>query len=135
MKNLLIRAIDRLSSLLSGQQVRPFLAVVMAGLLLLTTPANSGVSSKSADSGNRNPALTEKVIDRAHQIDDSRPKTTGEWQRDADRNAPLGERIGEITEQSKDAFQEFGSNYVEGVKEAAGDARSAAERTGRNIAK
>jgi hypothetical protein len=125
MKNLISNAIAQISSLFQGFQVKRFLTVVLVGLIVLTT---------NIDSGRNNKELREQVRERVEQNDAQRPKTTGEWNREASetKNAP-GERLQRIGQQSAEAFKEFGSGYVEGAKETAGGVKDSAAKAGRDI--
>jgi hypothetical protein len=125
MKNLISNAIAQISSLFQGFQVKRFLTVVLVGLIVLTT---------NIDSGRNNKELREQVRERVEQNDAQRPKTTGEWNREAreTKNAP-GERLQRIGQQSAEAFKEFGSGYVEGAKETAGGVKDSAAKAGRDI--
>lgn len=114
MKNLISRAAGHINSLLNVFQVKRFLAVVLVGFLLLTTNANAGQNIK---------ASAERVLDKAHQTDSVRPKTTNEWKEDAREtdNSP-GERLEKIAEQSGAAVKEFGEMYPSTAKITASSA-------------
>lgn len=113
MKNLISRAIAGVSSVLKELQVKQFLAVVLVGFLLLTT--------NSALEGN-NRALTEKIDQAVHQDDSQRPKTTGEWNKEAreTQGAP-GERLQKIATESAEAIKDFGSVYPDTAQRSADD--------------
>jgi hypothetical protein len=89
-------------------QVRQFLAVVAIGFILLnTTPATDRASKATID----------KLDRLVHQENPDRPKTTGEWQKQArEVKGKPGERIERIGEQSADAVKEFGQMYPEVAK-------------------
>ncbi len=117
MTNLISSAIAWISALFQGLQVKRFLAVGLVGFLLLTT---------NVDPGQTNKALRDKVRTRVEQNDAQRPKTTGQWNREAreTEDAP-GERLQKIGQESAEAFKEFGSGYVKGAQKTAGDVRDA----------
>lgn len=117
MTNLISSAIAWVSALFQGLQVKRFLAVGLVGFLLLTTNVDPGQSNK---------ALRDKVRTRVEQNDAQRPKTTGQWNREAreTEDAP-GERLQKIGQESAEAFKEFGSGYVKGAQKTAGDVRDA----------
>lgn len=113
MTNLISSAIARISSLLKGFQVKQFLTVVLVGFLLLTT--NVGPE------GN-NPGLTKKINDIAHQNDSDRPKTIGEWSREAQQtDGNLGERAKRIAKESGEAIKDWGSVYPDTAARSADD--------------
>jgi hypothetical protein len=113
MKNLISKATAQINSLLSAFQVKRFLAVALVGFLLLTTNVNTGRNTQ---------AVAERALDKAHQSDSVRPKTTNEWKQDAREtdNSP-GERLQKIADQSGAALKEFGSLYPETAKSTASD--------------
>lgn len=122
---------DRLKSYLSGLQVRPLLSLVLVGVLLLTTGLNH--EGEAYGRGNRQD-ITKKVLERVHENDSPRPKTTGEWQKEDRETANnVNERGRRITEQAGAAFKEFGSGYGEAMKDATQDAQESAARTGQNL--
>ncbi|MFB2770883.1 hypothetical protein ACE1AT_16560 [Pelatocladus sp. BLCC-F211] len=126
MTNLISNAIARVSSLLKGLQVKRFLAVVMLGVLLLTT--NTYITPGD------NKVLGKEVRDRAHLNDTQRPRTTGEWQKEAEEvKGNPGERLKRIGEDSAEAFRDFGSGYVEGAKRTANQAKDSAVDAGKDI--
>lgn len=130
MTNWFANAIARITSLLNGLQAKQFLAVVLAGFLVLTTNMNHETSGR----GNNN-AMTNKVLERVHENDSPRPKTVGEWKKDARETAnDPDERGRRISEQSGAAFKEFGSGYAEAMKNATEDAKDSVVRTGSNVA-
>ncbi|MBD2524653.1 MULTISPECIES: hypothetical protein [unclassified Nostoc] len=125
MINLISRKIGHISSVLKGLQVTRFLAVVLVGFLVLTTNVTYGQNDK---------ALKERVREQVQQDDAQRPKTVGEWYKDArETEGSPGERLQKIGEQSAEAFKQFGSGYVEGAKETANDVGNSAAQTGKNI--
>ncbi|MBD2528584.1 hypothetical protein H6G97_03020 [Nostoc flagelliforme FACHB-838] len=125
MINLISRTISHINSLLKGLQVKGFLAVVLVGFLMLTTNVSDGQNDKG---------LKERVREKVEQNDAQRPKTVGQWFKDArETEASPGERLQKIGQQSGEAFKEFGSGYVEGAQETASDVGDSAAQAGRNI--
>jgi hypothetical protein len=124
MINLISRTIGEISSLLKGLQVKRFLAVALVGFLVLTT----NVTSEQNDKG-----LKERVREQIQQNDAQRPKTTGQWNKEArETEGSLGKRLEKIGGESAEAFKEFGSGYVEGAQKTANDVgNSAAQTVGR----
>jgi hypothetical protein len=112
---------------LKGLQIKRFLAVVMLGVLLLTT--NTYITPGD------NKALGKEVSDRAHLNETQRPRTTGEWQKEAEevKGNPV-ERIKRIGEDSAEALRDFGSGYVEGAKKTTEQAKDSAVDAGKDAA-
>lgn len=120
MINLTARAFSYVSSLLSALQVKQFLAVVLAGLLLLTT---------NVESGRGRSTTFNRVNDKAHQLDSERPKTTREWEQEArETKGDLGDRVQNIAEESAKAVKEWGSLYPDTAKRSARELRENAAR-------
>lgn len=111
MINLISGAINQINSLLKVVQIKQFLSVVMVGFLVLTTNVAMGHDTKAG---------IKQVDKTAHQIDSTRPKTTGEWQKEAraTKGAP-GERLENIAEESAKAVKEWGSLYPDTAKRSA----------------
>lgn len=128
MINLISSAIARVSAFLSNLQVKRFAAVCVMGFLLLTT--NSGFFGGNNDSDNingSNKALTKQVKDRAHQDGGQRPRTTGEWMKEKAEDAPVTERVKQITEDSAEAVKQWGKQYPSTAERSA---RELKENTG-----
>lgn len=117
MINLTSRAINHISSLVKMFQIKHFLAVVLVGFLLLTTNVNIALASESS-----NPAATKRVEQLVHQNDSSRPKTTGEWNKEArETEGSPGKRLQKIAGESGQALKEFGKVYPDTAKRSSGD--------------
>lgn len=112
MKNLISRAITGIASCFKGLQVQRFFAVVLIGFVVLATNVSPAQDNQS---------LGERMRNRVEQFDRNteRPKTTGQFLDEADRDIPLGERMKNITRDSKEAFQQFGKEYSVGAQESA----------------
>jgi len=112
MINLISKAFSHISSLLNGLQVKRFVAVVLVGFLVLTTNAN-------IERGNTK-AVTRELDRVVHQDNADRPKTTGEWNREARQteDAP-GKRTQRIAKESAEAVKQWGSVYPDTAKRSA----------------
>jgi hypothetical protein len=122
MMNLISGAIARISSLLKGLQVKRFLAVVVVGFVLLTNATTNTYPEQ-------NKGLSQEVRDWAHQEGNSgkqsqRPRTSGEWEAEANQDASLGERVKQIGEDSAEAFRDFGSTYPDTAKRSGNSLRN-----------
>jgi len=106
------KAFSHISSLLNGLQAKRFLAVVLVGFIVLTTNVN-------ADRGNTK-AVTRDLDRVVHQDNADRPKTTGEWNREARQteDAP-GKRVQRIAKESAEAVKQFGGVYPDTAKRSA----------------
>lgn len=125
MINLISTTIGNIISLLKTLQLKTFLAVVLVGFLVLTTNVSPGYT---------NEALTEKVLNQVHQDDSQRPKTTGEWNKEArETEGSPGKRLQKIGSESAEAFKQFGSGYVKGAKETASDVKDSAAQAGKDL--
>ncbi|MCC5609235.1 hypothetical protein LC612_21235 [Nostoc sp. CHAB 5834] len=125
MINLISRTIGDISSLFKGLQVKRFLAVVLVGFLVLTTNVTYGQNDKG---------LKERVREQVEQNDAQRPKTIGQWNKEArETEGSPGERLQKIAGESAEAFKEFGSGYAEGAQETASDVGDSAAQAGKNI--
>lgn len=103
MTNLISGTIARIASFLNAFQVKRFLAVVFVGFLVLT-------ANVSNDRGAQ--AITKKIDQTVHQGDSQRPKTMGEWNREArETEGAPGERLQRIAKESKEAVKDWGKLY------------------------
>ncbi|WP_414754971.1 hypothetical protein [Anabaena sp. CCY 9910] len=117
MTNLFSKVITHIKFLFQDFQVKRFLAIALVGFLVLTTSLNSSI-----DSGRSSDAVTRRLDKVLHQDDADRPKTTGEWNREARQteDAP-GERAKRIAKESGEAVKQFGSVYPDTAKRSAED--------------
>jgi hypothetical protein len=107
---LISRAIVHLGGILQGLQVKRFLGVVLLGFLLVTTNVTS----------ERDNSLTTRVDKALEQNDSQRPKTTGEWNKEARETAnDPGKRLQKIAGESAEAVKDFGSLYPDTLKRSA----------------
>lgn len=116
--------------LLFGQlkkfQIEHFLPMLLVGLFLVTT--------NTVPPG-ENKALGAKIREQVHQDDSVRPKTTGEWHKEAAQDVPISQRMRDIGKESAEAFKEFGSGYVEGAQKTADDIKEGAAKLEGDLSK
>lgn len=131
MKNWVSAVSDRVQACLGTLQIRKFFALALAGILFLTVNAND---ENDFYSRNNSQEVTKRVLERVHENDSPRPKTTGEWQREdrATANKP-DERGKRIADESGAALKEFGSGYAKAMKDSVKDAKDSVERAGSQI--
>ncbi len=122
MMNLISRTMNHIKFLFQGVQIKSLLAVVLVGLMTLTT---------NVAFGQNNQVLKEQVRQDIQQDDSQRPKTIREWNQEAreTEGSPI-QRLQKIGEESAEAFTEFGSGYVEGAKKTARDIQNGASELG-----
>ncbi|MGB3759033.1 MAG: hypothetical protein WBA07_22080 [Rivularia sp. (in: cyanobacteria)] len=103
MKNIIKSAIANISFAFKQLQVKSFLAVVLAGFLVLNT---------SFALSDRSEAVTNKIDNLVNQNDSDRPKTVGEWNKEARQteDAPL-QRVKRIGKESAEAVKDLGEMY------------------------
>ncbi len=111
MTNLIREAIAKVSSSLSGLRAKYFLPIVLTGFMLLATNTVPALS---------NPTVTKKVDNIIHQDGSQRPKTTGEWEQQAQEveGRPV-ERLKRIGEQSVEAVKDFSAMYPDTAERSA----------------
>jgi hypothetical protein len=126
MKNSIESAIANIVSFIKGLRIKPLFSVIVVGLLLVGTNLATTANSQS---------LGERMRDRIEEVDrnSERPKTTGELQEEAREGVPLGERIRNITRDSKEAFEQFGKEYSVGAQESARNIKDKTERAAKDI--
>jgi hypothetical protein len=117
MANLFSKVIAQIKFLFQEFQVKRFFAIALVGFLVLTTSLNSSI-----DSGRSTNNVTKRLDQVVHQDDADRPKTTGEWNREARQteDAP-GERAKRIAKESGEAVKQFGSVYPDTAQRTASD--------------
>ena len=112
MRELIFGSIDQITSLLKKLHLNQALAIVMVGLMILTTNIDPGLSKQDAL------GKIDKMLQ--NDRDPNRPKTTAQWQQQArETKGKPGEKLARIGEQSADAIKEFGSMYPEVAKNSA----------------
>jgi hypothetical protein len=113
MKDLIFGAIAKIGTWFSNIQVKQFVPIILVGLVLLTTNVEPDLADK---------ATIDKLDRMTHREDPQRPKTTGEWQKQArEVKGKPGERLERIGEQSADAIKEFGGMYPDVAKRSAAE--------------
>ena len=103
MKNIVKSASAGIGSVFKQLQVKRFLAVVLVAFLLLTTNVALADNSK---------VVTDRVEQLVDRNDSDRPKTVGEWNKEARQteDAPV-ERLKRIGKESAEAVKDFGEMY------------------------
>ncbi|MBW4694315.1 MAG: hypothetical protein KME27_21430 [Lyngbya sp. HA4199-MV5] len=125
MTQLISRTIARFNSLLNALQLKRVFAVALVGFVLLTT---------NVDPGKNDQPLPANLRDRINQNDADRPKTTGQWNREArEVEGNPGERFKRIGKETGEAFKEFGTGYAKGAEKTANDVRRGADRAARDL--
>jgi hypothetical protein len=131
MVNVFSNAIAHVKAWIYRFQLRQLTAVVLMIVVVLATSSNAQAGEHQTGT---NKALTNKVLERVHENDSPRPKTTGEWNREDRETAndpdERGRRIGK---QATAAFKEFGSGYVEATKDATQDSKESIVRAGEKL--
>lgn len=121
--NLISNAIERLSSWLNGFQVKRFLAVALVGFLVLATQVDTGRQ-----------AFSEQYQGRMDDLDSVRPKTTGQWNKEARETAHNpDDRLERIKDQSGKALKEFGEMYSDTAKRTASEFKENTAHSGQQF--
>ncbi|AUT02925.1 hypothetical protein CLI64_22350 [Nostoc sp. CENA543] len=115
MVSLFTKAINSIKSIFRDLEIKRLFAVVLVGFLVLTTGLNSNI-----ESGRNVDAVTRRLDKVVHQDDADRPKTTGEWNREARQteDAPV-QRAKRIAKESGEAIKQWGSVYPDTAKRSA----------------
>jgi len=110
MRKLIAQVLGFLNSMVAALPIRQVLSIVLVGFLVLTT---------SNAPNDRNKAAT-KRIDTIIQRDDSdRPKTTGEWQEEAEEIDNVGDRLQRIGKESAEAIKDWAGLYPDTAERSA----------------
>lgn len=115
MLNFISEAINKVSSLFNSRlQTKHFVSLVLVGFLFLTTNVDQRTGNPVSD-------LYDKIVHQDNSQNDSqRPKTMGEWNKQArETKAEPGERLKRIGEQSIDAVKDLGTVYPDTAKRGA----------------
>lgn len=117
MANLFTKAINSIKSVFREFEIKRLFAITLVGFLVLTTGLNSSI--ESGRSANNVTRRLDKVV---HQDNADRPKTTGEWNKEARQteDAPV-ERAKRIAKESGEALKQWGSVYPDTAKRSAND--------------
>jgi hypothetical protein len=124
---MLHKAITTIASTLSLLNIKRVFAALLVGFVVL----NVAVDVAQADN-----TLGERMRDRIERTDrnSERPKTTGEFLNEADRDMPLGERLEVIGRDSAEALKQFGQEYSVGAQESARNIGEKAADAGEDVA-
>jgi hypothetical protein len=100
--------IAKIGTVLKRLHVKQILPMILVGMVLLATEIVPDIASDKA---------IERLEQKVQQENPDRPKTTAEWQQQANEvKGKPGERLKRIGEQSADAVKEFGSMYPDVAK-------------------
>ncbi|MBF2018250.1 MAG: hypothetical protein IGS23_24255 [Rivularia sp. T60_A2020_040] len=113
MKNIINNAISLIKVVFQQLRVKRFVAVLLVGFLLLTTNVARADYSKE---------VTNRVDQLVDRNDSDRPKTVGEWNKEARQteDAPI-ERIKRIGKESAEAVKDFGGMYADTAEKTTPD--------------
>jgi hypothetical protein len=124
-KNLISRTFTFIGSLLAGLHVKQVLSAVLVGFLLLTTNANPQAG---------NPATTKALNDVVHQDKSDRPKTVGEWKKEARQTEDAtGKRTQRIAKESAEAVKDWGSVYPSTAERSGDAAKNDTRQAGKDL--
>lgn len=115
MANLFTKALNTIKFIYQSMEFKRFFAITLVGFLVLATSLDSSI-----ESGRNSDSVTRRLDKVVHQDDADRPKTTGEWHKEARQteNAP-GERAKRIAKESGEAIKQWGSVYPDTAKRSA----------------
>jgi hypothetical protein len=117
MANLFTKALKTIKSIYQSLEFKRFFAVALVGFLVLATSLDSSI-----ESGRSSNSVTRKLDKVVHQDDADRPKTTGEWNKEARQTEnTVGERAKRIAKESGEALKQWGSVYPDTAKRSAND--------------
>ncbi|MBD2388512.1 hypothetical protein [Cylindrospermum sp. FACHB-282] len=117
MANLFTKALKTIKSIYQSFEFKRFFAVALVGFLVLATSLDSSIESGSSSN-----SVTRKLDKVVHQDDADRPKTTGEWNKEARQTEnAAGERAKRIAKESGEALKQWGSVYPDTAKRSAND--------------
>jgi hypothetical protein len=112
MKKFILDSIDKIAALLKRFYFNRASAIVIVGLIILSTNVAPVLSKQDAI------GKIDKMLEQ--DSDPNRPKTTAQWQQQArETKGEPGEKLKRIGEQSADAIKEFGSMYPDVAKNSA----------------
>lgn len=117
MPNLFTKALEAIKSIFQNLEFKRFFATALVGVLVLATSLNSNI-----ESGRSSDSVTKRLDEVVHQDNADRPKTTGEWNKEARKTENAGgERAKRIAKESGEAIKQFGSVYPDTAKRSAND--------------
>ncbi len=114
MLNFISKAISKIGFFLNRLQTKNFVSLALIGFLFLTTNVDRRTGNPVAD-------LYDKIVHQDNsQHDSQRPKTMGEWNKQAsETKGDPGEQLKRIGEQSIEAVKDMGAVYPDTVKRSA----------------
>jgi hypothetical protein len=117
MAHLFNQVINTIKFILQEFEIKRVFTVVLVGFLVLTTSLNSSI-----ESGRSSDNITRKLNKIVRQDDADRPKTTGEWNKEAreTEDDPV-ERAKRIAKESGEALKQWGSVYSDTANKSAND--------------
>ncbi|MTJ09140.1 hypothetical protein [Anabaena sp. UHCC 0204] len=117
MAHLFNQVINTIKFILQEFEIKRVFTVVLVGFLMLTTSLNSSI-----ESGRSSDNITRKLNKIVRQDDADRPKTTGEWNKEAreTEDDPV-ERAKRIAKESGEALKQWGSVYSDTANKSAND--------------
>jgi hypothetical protein len=119
MLNLIAGATHRIQLLIAKQSIKNIVSIFLVGILMMTTNVDSSVSDRKLGKA------VDKVI---HQDNEKRPKTTGEWNKQArEVQGKPGKLLKRVGEQSTEAIKDFGSVYPDTAKRSAAELKSSSD--------
>ncbi|MBD2569887.1 hypothetical protein [Anabaena lutea] len=117
MANLLTKALETIKFIYQSLEIKRFFAVALVGFLVLATSLDSTI-----ESGRGSNSVTKRLDKVVHQDDADRPKTTGEWNKEARQTEnAAGERAKRIAKESGEALKQWSSVYPDTAKRSAKD--------------
>ncbi|AFY46886.1 hypothetical protein Nos7524_0991 [Nostoc sp. PCC 7524] len=117
MANLFTKAINTIKFIYQNFELKRFFAIALVGFVVLTTSLDSSI-----DAGRSSDSLTRRLDKVVHQDDADRPKTTGEWNKEARQTEEAsGERAKRIAKESGEALKQWGSVYTDTAQRSADD--------------
>ncbi len=110
MKNCINQAMSFFRSMAARLSIKQILSVVLVGFLVLTT---------SNAPNDRNQAATKRIDTIIQRNDSDRPKTTGEWQEEAEEIDNVGDRLQRIGKESAEAIKDWAGLYPDTAERSA----------------
>jgi hypothetical protein len=117
MANLFTKALNTIKFIYQNLEFKRFLAMALVGFLVLATSLDSSI-----ESGRSSNSVTRRLDKVVHQDDADRPKTTGEWNKEARQTEnAAGERTKRIAKESGEALKQWSSVYPDTAKRSANE--------------
>jgi hypothetical protein len=110
------RIVSKLNSRIKTIRIKQILPLFLVAFLSLPTHIGSENNSKT---------IAKKLDEVVHQDDSQRPKTTGEWNKEArEVKGEPGERLKRIGKQSAEAVKEFGQIYPDTAEKSVSELKN-----------